>query len=43
MSKEELHNGMLYPAAISIAKTMLENGQITEEQDAEIDRNQIEI
>lgn len=37
MSKEELHNDMLYHAAISMAKTMLENGLITEEEYAEID------
>ena len=30
MSKEELHNDMLYHAAISMEKTMLENGLITE-------------
>lgn len=37
MSKEELHNDMLYHAAISMAKTMFENGMITEEEYAEID------
>ena len=37
MSKEELHNDMLYHAAISMTKTMLENGLITEEEYAEID------
>ena len=30
MSKEELHNDMLYHAAISMAKSMLEKGLITE-------------
>lgn len=37
MSKEELHNDMLYHAAISMAKSMLEKGLITEEEYAEID------
>ena len=37
MSKEELRNDMLYHAAISIAKSMLEKGLITEEEYAEID------
>ena len=37
MSKEEFHNDMLYHAAISIAKTILENGLITEEEYVEID------
>ena len=37
MSKEELHNDMLYHAAISMAKYMLEKGLITEEEYAEID------
>ena len=37
MSKEEPHNDMLYHAAISMAKTMLEKGLITEEEYAEID------
>lgn len=35
MSKEELHNDMLYHAAISMAKSMLEKGLITEEEYAE--------
>lgn len=33
----ELHNDMLYHAAISMAKSMLEKGLITEEEYAEID------
>ena len=37
MSKEELHNDMLYHASISMAKSMLERGLITEEEYAEID------
>lgn len=37
MSKEELHNDMLYHAAISMAKSMLEKGLIIEEEYAEID------
>lgn len=37
MSKEKLHNDMLYHAAISMAKSMLEKGLITEEEHAEID------
>lgn len=37
MSKEELHNDMLYHAAISMAKSMLEKGLITEEEYPEID------
>ena len=37
MSKEELHNDMLYHAAISMAKSMLEKGLITEEEYAEIE------
>ena len=37
MSKDEFHNNMLYHAAISIAKTILENGLVTEEEYAEID------
>lgn len=38
MSKEELHNDMLYHAAISMAKSMLEKGLITEEEYAEIEQ-----
>ena len=37
MSKEEPHNDMLYHAAISMAKSMLEKGLITEEEYAEFD------
>lgn len=37
MSKEELHNDMLYHAVISMAKTILEKGLITKEEHAEID------
>ena len=32
MSKEELHSDMLYHAAISMAKSMLEKGLITEKE-----------
>ena len=42
MSKEELHNDMLYHAAISMAKSMLEKGLITEEQYAIIDAKMLE-
>jgi transcription initiation factor IIE alpha subunit len=37
MSTEELHSDMLYHAAISMAKSMLEKGLITEKEYAEID------
>ena len=37
MSKEELHSDMLYHSAISMAKSMLEKGLITEKEYAEID------
>ena len=37
MSKEKLHNDMLYHAATSMAKTMLEKGLITEKEYSEID------
>lgn len=37
MSKEDLHNDMLYHAAISMVKSMLEKGLITEEEYSEID------
>ena len=42
MSKKELHNDMLYHAAISMAKSMLEKGLITEEQYAIIDTKMLE-
>lgn len=37
MSKEKLHNDMLYHAANSMAKAMLEKNLITEEEYSEID------
>ena len=37
MSKEELHNDMLYHAAISMAKSMLEQGFLTKAEYAKID------
>ena len=37
MTPEEYRNDMLYHAALSIGKTMLEKGLITEEEYAEID------
>ena len=37
MSKEKLRNDMLYHAAISMAKSMLEKGLITREEYTEID------
>lgn len=37
MTKEALHNDMLYQAAISAAKTMLESGLITMDEYAQID------
>ena len=37
MSNEDFHNDMLYHAAISMAKSMLEKGLITEEEYTEID------
>ena len=37
MSNEDFHNDMLYHVAISMAKSMLEKGLITEEEYAEID------
>ena len=39
MSKEELHNDMLYHAAISMAKSILEKGLITEEEVRDIEGN----
>ncbi len=42
MSKEEIRNDMLYHAAISVAKDMLEKGLITEEEYAQIDTNLLE-
>jgi hypothetical protein len=37
MSEERLRDDMLYRAALSMAKTMLEKGLITEEEYAQID------
>lgn len=37
MTQKQLHADMQYQAALSVAKTMLENGLITEEEYAEID------
>ena len=37
MSRERLQDDMCYHAALSMAKTMLEKGLITEEEYAEID------
>ena len=37
MTPEEYRNDMLYHAAISMAKTMLEKGLLTQEEYAEID------
>ena len=37
MTQEEYRNDMLYRAAVSMGKTMLENGLITQEEYTEID------
>ena len=37
MTQEQMRDDMRYQAALSVAKTMLENGLITEEEYAEID------
>lgn len=39
MSEERLRDDMLYRAALSMAKTMLEKGLITEAEYAQIDTN----
>ena len=42
MSNEKIHDDMMYRAAISMAKTMLEKGVITELEYAEIDTTLLE-
>ncbi len=43
MTKEALHNDILYHAAISAAKTMLDSGVITPDEYAQIDTKLLQM
>ncbi len=43
MTQKQLRDDMQYQAALSVAKTMLEKGLITEEEYAEIDTKLLQI